>query len=454
MRATRGFPYLTTLLRSGLVLIAAVWMSSVASAADQPGAVLIENARIFDGMSPDLIDGMDVLIEGNMISRIAAGIDPPPDALVINADGRTLMPGLIDMHWHSLFAIISQAKLLVSDVAYINIYAAKANEDALMRGFTTVRDVGGNVFGLKAATDQGVVNGPRIYPSGAYISQTAGHGDFRGPLDVPEDPGTPLDYLQRTGQTLIADGVPEVIKRTREVLRMGASQIKVMAGGGVSSLYDPLDTTQYTLDEMKAIVEVTENWNTYVTVHAFTDKAVRQAIEAGVKCIEHGFLLSEDTLRLMADKGIWLSIQPLLNDEDAIAFADPISEAKFVEVTNGTERVYTLAKQHGVKLVFGTDTLFDPALAEKQGKLLAKLGRWFEPWEALAQATGNAGELLALSGPRNPYPNGPLGVVAEGAYADLILVDGNPLENLDLVADAQSNFVLIMKNGVIYKNTL
>jgi imidazolonepropionase-like amidohydrolase len=224
--------------------------------------------------------------------------------MVIDAKGRVLMPGLIDAHWHSLFATVPQAKLFQSDMAYINLYAAKANEDALSRGFTSVGDVGSNVFGLKKATDEGLVAGPRIYPSGGYISQKSGHGDMRGPLDVPTNDGTPLDYLQRTGNTLIADGVPEVIKRTREVLRMGATQIKVMAGGGVSSLYDPLDVTQYTFEEMKAIVDVAKTWNTYVMVHANTDADIRQAIEAGVLSIEHGFLMEEDTIKLMAEKGV------------------------------------------------------------------------------------------------------------------------------------------------------
>jgi imidazolonepropionase-like amidohydrolase len=234
---------------------------------------------------------------------------------------------------------------------------------------------------------------------------------------------------------------------------MGASQIKVMAGGGVSSLYDPLDVTQYTFEEMKAIVDVAKTWNTYVAVHANTDAAIRQAIKAGVLCIEHGFLLKEDTIKLMADKGIWLSIQPLLNDEDAIPFPDPVSQAKWIQVTNGTDKVYKLAKKYRVKLAWGTDTLFDAALARKQGKLVTKLTKWFTPYEALKMVTYDNAQLLKLSGPRDPYP-GKLGVVEEGALADLLLVDGNPLENIQLVANPDKNFVVIMKDGKIYKSTL
>jgi len=442
---------LTAIVASTLMVIAGLGTTHAQEL--KANTTLFKDVKIFDGKNETLAEGMSVLIEGNKIAKIAKSIPAPAGATVIDAKGKTLMPGLIDNHWHSLFATLPQAKLLQSDMAYINLYAAKANEDALLRGFTSVRDVGGNVFGLKKATDEGLVSGPRIHPSGGYISQTSGHGDFRGPLDVPTNDGTPLDYFQRTGNTLIADGVPEVMRRTREVLRMGATQIKVMAGGGVSSLYDPLDVTQYTLEEMKAIVDVAKTWNTYVAVHANTDAAIRQCIEAGVLSIEHGFLMEEDTVKLMAEKGVWFSMEPILDDEDAIPFPDPVSRAKFVAVTSGTDKVIKLAKKYGVKTAFGTDTLFDPELAKKQGKLLAKLKRWHTPYEALKMATYDNAQLLKLCGPRDPYP-GALGVVEKGALADLILVDGNPLENLDLVGDPDKNFVIIMKNGAIYKNVL
>ena len=236
---------------------------------------------------------------------------------------------------------------------------------------------------------------------------------------------------------------------------MGATQIKIMSGGGVSSNYDPLDVTQFTVEETEAAVAAASDWNTYVATHVFTDEAAQRAIEAGVMSIEHGHLLTGPTLRLMKEKGAFLSMQPILDDEDAIHFAEGSeNRRKFIHVTAGTNRVYHLAREIGVKTVFGTDALFDAKLAEKQGKMLAKLGRWYRPVEALRQATSTAAELLALSGPRNPYQDGPLGVIKEGAYADMILVDGNPLENLDLVADSGRNFLLIMKDGKIYKNTL
>lgn len=410
--------------------------------------VLFQNASVFDGKNEQLAEGVSVLVEGNKISKIAKSIPAPAGATVINANGRVLMPGLIDAHWHVMFSEPTMPELMNSDVSWLTLVGARGARDTLMRGFTTVRDVGGSPFAIKKAIDRGMLDGPRIYPSGPNISQTSGHSDGRHPAD----PGTPI-YLEKAGQLRLADGVPDVLLAVRENLRMGASQIKISIGGGVSSPYDPLDVGSYTFEEVKAAVDAAKSWNTYVAVHANTDAAIRMGIEAGVRTIEHGFLLSEDTLKLMASKDVWLSIQPLLNDEDAFPFTGE-NQRKWIEATDGTDRVYKLAKKHNVKIAFGTDLLFDPTLGPKQGKFLAKLKRWFTPYEVLRIATSTNAELLGLSGPRNPYKDGALGVVAEGAYADLILVDGNPLQNIDLVADPGKNFVVIMKDGKIYKNTV
>jgi len=325
-----------------------------------------------------------------------------------------------------MFNYVSQAALLSADIEYLTVMGVKGAEATLLRGFTTVRDVGGNPFAIKKAIDRGQTPGPRIFPSGPMISQTAGHSDGNPYTAVPTDDPNALSYLERNGLVMRADGVDQMLLRVREALRMGASQIKIATGGGVSSLYDPLDVTEYTPAEVEAAVAAAENWGTYVSAHTFTGRATQMAIRAGVKSVEHGFLLTDETLKMMADKGVWLSPQPLLNDEDAFTFADPVSTAKWIEVTQGTERLYPAAKRLGVKIAFGTDALFDPSVAAKEGKFLAKLGRWFTPFEALRMATSTNAELLALSGPRNPYPAAPLGVVKEGAYADLILVNGNP----------------------------
>ncbi|MGB5620206.1 MAG: amidohydrolase family protein [Desulfobacterales bacterium] len=292
-------------MRSNVLAIAylalAVGVSGFAQAAQEsaPRLTLIRNVDIFDGQTATLLKNRHVLVKGNRIETVSdepLAIVQTDNVTMIDGGGRVLMPGMIDAHWHALFATMSMPKLLQSELSYLTIVAARANRDALMRGFTTVRDVGGNVFALKQATDEGIIDGPRIYPSGSYISQTGGHGDFLGRHDTPTEPCRNLSYLEKSGVTMIADGMPEVTKRAREIMRAGASQIKVMAGGGVSSFYDPIDVTQYSLEEMKAIVQVAESYNTYVTVHAFTPDSIRQAIDAGVKCIEHGHLLDEAIL--------------------------------------------------------------------------------------------------------------------------------------------------------------
>lgn len=417
--------------------------------------VIINNVNVFDGKNEKLTKNASVVITKNLITAITQDPLNIDNAVVIDGKGRTLMPGLIDMHWHSAYASIPMQVGLNSEHAYHLLVGAKSNEKVLMRGFTSVRDVGGNVFSLAKLTDAGVYSGPRIFPSGPAISQTSGHTDFRPATAVPANTHDKLVYMEQIGHVIVADGVPEVLKRTREALRMGASQIKINSGGGVSSSFDPLDVNQFTFEETKAAVDAANDWNTYVATHTFTDEATRRALDAGVMSIEHGHLLSEKTLKLMKKKGAYLSMQPILDDEDGISFPEgSFSHQKYLTVTEGTNHVYKLARKVGVKIVFGTDTLFDPELAEKQGKQLAKLSRWFTPVEALRQATSIAGELLALSGPRSPYPLGKLGVIEKGAYADLILVNGNPLEDLDLVANPEKNFDLIMKDGKIFKNTL
>jgi len=313
--------------------------------------------------------------------------------------------------------------------------------------------MGGASFSLKKSIDQGLSKGPRIYSSGAIISQTGGHGDFGFPTDVPREIGS-LSYIERSGMTIIADGVDQVLMRTREQLRSGASQIKLMAGGGVSSNYDPLDVTQYTEAEMRAAVDAAAAWNTYVTVHAYTPEAIQQAIRAGVKCIEHGQLADDATVKIMADKGIWWCLQPFLDDEDATPFPEgSANRKKQLQMMEGTDNAYKLAKKYNIKTAFGTDCLFDARIASRQGAQLVKLVHWYTPFEVLKMATSTNGELLALSGPRNPYPN-KLGVIEEGAYADMILVDGNAIQNIKLIEDPEKNFLLIMKDGIIYKNTI
>ena len=419
-------------------------------------STLFQNVRVFNGTSATLSGPSYVLVKGNTIAQISA---TPLDAAatagaqVIDGHGRTLMPGLIDAHWHSMMAAPPLNALVGGDTRYLTVIAAAESTRTLMRGFTTVRDVGGNVFGLKQAVDEGVVPGPRIYPSGAMISVTSGHGDFRQAGDLPRKQGAPGAVGDKDGDSAIADSPDEVRMRVREQLMRGASQIKLTAGGGVSSPHSPLDAITFTPAELRAATEAAGNWGTYVTVHAYTPDAVRQAIESGVKVLEHASLMDEETAQLMQRKGIWLSIQPF-PAELGNAFPPGSQErAKFNEVFTGNNHAYDLAKKYKLKTAWGTDVLFSAALAAQQGAILASLTRWYTPGEALVMATGTNGELLQLTGKRNPYP-GKLGVVQVGALADLLLVDGNPLENVNLIADPDRNFVVIMKDGVVYKNVL
>jgi len=419
----------------------------------QPGT-LFQRVRVFDAERGALTAPADVLVVGNTIARVAsAPLAAGPGLTVLDGRGRVLLPGLIDAHWHSMLAAIGLETAVAGDVGYINLLAAREAGATLRRGFTTVRDAGGPAFALKRAIDEGVVPGPRIFPSGAMISQTGGHGDFRMPYEVPRSPGEPLSHSEQIGATAIADGPDEVRLRAREQLRQGASQVKLMAGGGVASPFDPLDVTQYVESEVRAAVEAAENWGTYVAVHAYTPRAIRMAVAAGVRSIEHGHLIDPPTAALLAEHGVWLCLQPFLDDGDAPALPDEERRQKLRQLYDGTDVAYTLARRHGVRVAFGTDILFDARLAARQGAQLTKLTRWYSPAEVLTMATAGNAALLALSGPRNPYP-GALGVVREGALADLLLVDGDPLQDLALLADPEVSLLAIMKDGRLIKNRL
>ena len=347
-----------------------------------PAATLFRNVRVFDGQGGSLSEPQNVLVRGNKIERISTGsipIDGNESTVLIEGGGRTLMPGLIDVHWHTMLVRPTPAALLTGDIGHLNIVAGAEATATLMRGFTTVRDMGGPAFGLKRAIDEGTLAGPRIYPSGAIITITSGHGDFRQPFEVPRTLGAPLSRGEQLGAAMIADSPDEVRVRVREQLMLGASQIKLTAGGGVASPHSPLDVSTFTEAELRAAVEAAENWGTYVTVHAYTSASIRRAIDAGVKCIEHGHLMDESTARLIAEKGIWLSTQAF-PDEMAEAFPPGSTErAKALEVFAGTDRTFSLAKKYKLKTAFGTDVLFSQQLAQRQGELLTKLVQWFTP---------------------------------------------------------------------------
>ncbi|MBN9488533.1 MAG: amidohydrolase family protein [Alphaproteobacteria bacterium] len=424
----------------------------IPKAPDSP--IAFTNVRVFDGKSETLRSGLRVVVEGQKIKAVEAAEKPLAAGVqTIDGGGRVLMPGLIDAHWHAMMAALPLTTLLVADVGFITLAAADQAEQTLMRGFTSVRDMAGPSFSLKRAIDSGLASGPRIWPSGAMISQTGGHGDFRFPYEVPAAPNGPLSRGDVIGGGAIADGVDRVLQRAREQLMLGASQLKLAAGGGVSSIYDPIDVAQYTEPEFRAAVDAAENWGTYVAVHAYTPRAIQTAIRGGVRCIEHGQLMDETTAKIIADKGVWLSSQPFLANEYSNPQSTPEGRAKQLEVANGTDTAYGFAKKYKIKTAWGTDILFDPKMTVNQGAILTTMTRWYTPAEVLKMATGTNAELLAMAGPRNPYP-GKLGVVEEGAWADLLLVDGDPLADIKLVADPDKNLKIIMKDGRIYKNRL
>lgn len=309
---------LFVLLSCGLYVFQLQAQPPTAAARPDP-VTLFQNVRVLN-KAGQLSAPSNVLVRGNVIERITTSpipTDRSANTKIIEGGGRTLMPGLIDVHTHILLQSIPMTVAMTADIGYLNLVAGKAASDMLLRGFTSIRDLGGPSFGLKMAIDQGLIPGPRIYPSGAFISQTSGHGDFRMPYEIPRTIGGPLSHSEQEGVAAIADSPDEVRLRTREQLMKGATQIKLMAGGGVASPYDPLDVAQYTEAEFRAAVEAAENWGTYVTVHAYTPKAIQTAIAGGVKCIEHGQLADEASAKLMAEKGIWWSLQPFLDDEDA-----------------------------------------------------------------------------------------------------------------------------------------
>lgn len=425
--------------------------ASTPKPADRP--ILLTNLRLFDGTGKPVRQGVQVLIQGKVIAALPSAGEQVEGAQIIDCQGKLVMPGLIDTHWHTMLAAIPQMTAMTADLGYLYLAAAQEAQRTLMRGFTSVRDAGGPAFALKRAIDEGMVVGPRIYPSGAMISQTSGHGDFRMRSDIPRAANEPLSQVELTGVAMIADGEAEVLRRVREQLMLGASQIKMLAGGGVASLYDPLDSTQFTEKELRAGVEAAGDWNTYVMAHVYTPKGIKRAIKAGVKSIEHGQLADEESVKMMRDEGVWWSLQPFLQDEDSNVYPDPARRESQSRVAQGTVKAYELAQKYGIKTGWGTDVLFNPKGTASQGKQLAKLTRFYDPLTLLKQATGTNAELLALSGERNPYPQ-PLGRIAPGAFADLLVADGDPSVNLDFLINPEQNLRLIMKDGKVHKNTL
>lgn len=418
-----------------------------------PPAVLIRNARVFDGKGDALVDGLSVLVVGNKIAKVAPGpVEAPAGTLVIDAAGRTLTPGFVDVHVHAS-AWVPGAQTRISSAWQIGVYMTRSLEEMLQRGFTTVRDAGGADGSIADLVERGIVNGPRIFPSGPALSQTSGHGDGRAPYA-----GHP--YFTRTNEALAAkglswlvDGPDEVLRAVRENLKNGATQIKILAGGGVLSQFDPLHTVQYTPEEIRAAVAAAGDWGTYVMAHAYNVKSVRRLLENGVKQIMHGHLLDEDTVKLAAEKGAVIEFELVwVWEEEEYGKAKGLSEtnlAKVLEVKRGMNSLAGYIKKHHVLTGFGTDLVGNQHYQNKEFTLRAA---HFTPAEVLRQATSEGYQVIAMCGPLNRY--GRFGVIEEGALADLLLIDGDPLKDISILEKPETSLTLIMKDGKLFKNTL
>ena len=447
------------LCSAGLALLLALPLS--ADAENSPDQILFTNVNVFDGKSDKLAQGVEVLVEGSLIKAVGRRISADK-ARVIDGGGRTLMPGLHDMHTHiAVFRGVTESRNKLS-LPYHGAVAAARLEGMLMNGFTTIMDTGGPARFAQRLVDEGIFKGPRIYPSEAMISQTSGHGDFRTATEPhPNLPGN-RTHPWDSRFSCIADGETEIRRCVRQSLRRGASQVKIMAGGGVSSQFDPIHSKQSSPAETRAAVEAAAAWGTFVAAHALTDEAVREAVENGVKYILHGTFITGQTARLMAEKGVYLG--PTLAAVYATPWEvletmlTPTSMRKLKPVYDTYPSAMNAAVEAGVTMIYGTDILAPPTKAlefdDKANSEFVYLARYMSNAEALKAATGNAGRLIQETGQNNPYPLGETGTIRPGAYADILLVDGDPLANINLMTDPDDNFDLIMKDGVIYKNAL
>ncbi len=408
-------------------------------------SLLFSGGRFLDPRRGELADGIEVLIEGERVKEVSDRPIKSSAAARVDLGGRTLMPGLIDAHLHVFLNEVNIGALDAVPLTLLAINGSIALKASLMRGFTSVRDTAGGDFGIKAAVEQGLIEAPRLFISGQALSQTGGHGDFRKRTQraLGCDCCSGLSYTAR-----IADGVPEVIKATRDELRKGADFIKIMVSGGVASQADPLESLQYRMDEIEAAVEEATNWGKYVAAHAYSSQAVMRAVSAGVRTIEHGNLIDEPTAATMARKGAFLV--PTLIAYDSMrrrgreyGLTEYSLQKNDVVLAAGLRSV-ELARNAGVKIGFGTDLLGQ--LQNDQCREFLIRAELMKPAEIIRSATIVNAEILQRADE--------LGELKPGALADLIVVDGDPLADLNLFQDEGRHLSAIMKGGRFYKNRL
>jgi imidazolonepropionase-like amidohydrolase len=408
-------------------------------------SIVFENARILDGSSDEGEQDRFVRVSGGTIAEVSDRPIRDQGARRIDLKGRTLMPGLIDCHVHVIAAMLDLGRNAALPDALVAYHAARIMQGMLHRGFTTVRDLGGATHALVEALEQGLIPGPRLIICGKALSQTGGHSDFRGRYDNREP-----DYQTRRLGAMgrVCDGVDQVRIAARDELRQGATFVKIMANGGVASPTDPIAFLGFSRDEIVAVVEEAHNAQTYVAAHLYTDEAISRAVSCGVRSVEHANLIEAPTARLMRDKGAiacpTLVAYEALKDEGASLGFPPESVAKIDDVRIRSPRSLEILSEAGVKMAYGTDLL--GGLHRRQSEEFVIRGRVLEPIEVIRATTCHAAELIGMIGK--------IGVLAPGAFADLVVVDGDPLDDLELLTHQGRDLPIIMKDGEFIKNEM
>ena len=457
------------------ILLAGAILNVSAATAEQ---TIFTNVNIFNGTENKLIKGCNVVVEKNKIKDACAkSVKTDANDTVIDGKGRTLMPGLIDAHVHLNLQNLSNPAAIdgISNMTWeeVGALAYAASQEYLYSGFTTVRDLCGAHDGLRKHIEAGTLTGPRIYLSGACISQTSGHGDWRPPSQVTRTNMNTTSHVENLGIVILADGADEVLKATRNNLAGGADFTKMMAGGGVTSTRDPLHSLQGTMEELKAMVTATKQWDTIGAVHAYHDESVRRALEAGVMSIEHGNLMEkESTFKLVKKKGAFVvpamaGFSEQLLKHPVYGNPDLPMRGKVLQIIENYENWLKLANKTKINIGYGTDVVVSTQAASRSIRdfQMGQFANGFGNFKTLYSMTGANGKLMALTGKNNPYP-AKLGVIEKGAYADIILVDGNPLKDLSVLGATFDMWAtpratidiktipLVMKGGKIYHNKL
>lgn len=412
--------------------------------------IAITNANVFDGLNDRLLKQASIIIDGEFVREITHKVIPDECfERVIDAGGKTVIPGLIDNHVHLMFGD--------GRLDELTVHGVRNAKNLLYAGFTTIRDAGGAVYGIKKGIDDGFIEGPRIFPSYSFISQTSGHGDFResrAAARIADHIYTSPNLMN--GQSYIADGVSEVLKAVREQLFLGASQIKIMAGGGLSSQYDPVQTQQYTLEEMKAAVQAASDYGTYVMAHLYTTESIKRALKAGVKSLEHAHLLDDEAARIAKDNEVFIVPCPNFGKGKKTEKDEGKKEKNFYKdiarkaLFSGVEVQTQLINKYDLNIAYGTDFIERFNGGNPKLNDLVSYAERFGNFKALKSATGDGYRLSKLTTYQNPYPEGKVGVLESGSYADLLIVDGNPLKNISVLTEPD-NIKVIMKGGKVYK---